>query len=464
MKKILFIILSIICFTGIVNAEKCTIISGTGTNIGDEIDCAGERFYIIKNNEDTVKALAKYNLYYGKIYDRTTEEFTTVNKLTATYSYSSSNTEYNLQMGAIQSEMYQNCLAKGFGNYYKYPEKNADNTFNYYCYEYESIDVNSIKQDERAVGAHGTVPGQPEYPLVALDEEYIHGSGVLFTSKEATDGEPYFDFDRYACQWGYDEGYYDCFERYPYIAEYKETLESLNINVIDMDIITVSEINEIVKSVANRDLPLDEWAENWEDLGNIMPTEWEVYKVGSIKDYIDSKYSWLWSTTYWTRTVAVEHYSEPKIDAGSLTGYVYFVDTLGNLCSTYTCNNMVGAGMRPVLTIEKEQIEYEIKTETDGNGQIKVEKEIAAGGEVIRFTVEPAEGYVLGELKVIDADGNVINVESNSFTMPNANVTIVASFVKINPNTSDIALTLALTGLIVSGILMVYSYKKKSEL
>ena len=38
MKKILFIILSIICFTGIVNAEKCTIISGTGTNIGDEID------------------------------------------------------------------------------------------------------------------------------------------------------------------------------------------------------------------------------------------------------------------------------------------------------------------------------------------------------------------------------------------------------------------------------------------
>ena len=45
--------------------SACKIIKGDGTNIGDEIECAGEYFYVIESNEDTISMLAKYNLNVG---------------------------------------------------------------------------------------------------------------------------------------------------------------------------------------------------------------------------------------------------------------------------------------------------------------------------------------------------------------------------------------------------------------
>ena len=45
--------------------EKCNIISGNGLDLGSEIDCVGERFYVIETNDDYLKLLSKYNLYVG---------------------------------------------------------------------------------------------------------------------------------------------------------------------------------------------------------------------------------------------------------------------------------------------------------------------------------------------------------------------------------------------------------------
>ena len=44
-----------------------TIVSGTGTNIGDKICVDSECFYVVANNGETVSTLAEYNLYVGDI-------------------------------------------------------------------------------------------------------------------------------------------------------------------------------------------------------------------------------------------------------------------------------------------------------------------------------------------------------------------------------------------------------------
>ena len=45
--------------------QSCKVISGTGKNLGDEIDCGGERFYVLTNDGTDIKMLAKYNLHTG---------------------------------------------------------------------------------------------------------------------------------------------------------------------------------------------------------------------------------------------------------------------------------------------------------------------------------------------------------------------------------------------------------------
>ena len=108
---------------------------------------------------------------------------------------------------------------------------------------------------------------------------------------------------------------------------------------------------------------------------------------------------------------------------------------------------------------------YKIYTKTDGNGDIEV-IDSAAIGENIQFKVKAKEGYKLVSLRITDENGNSIeyhNVnEDTVFTMPNANVTIEARFMK-NPLTKSslgvifgMAILVALS-LILSGI---YSQKQ----
>lgn len=78
---------------------------------------------------------------------------------------------------------------------------------------------------------------------------------------------------------------------------------------------------------------------------------------------------------------------------------------------------------------------HEIITKTDGNGTITATKVTAHWGEGIEFTIEPKEGYVLSEVRVTDANGNVITFTDYKFTMPNADVTIEATFSVKNPET-----------------------------
>lgn len=70
MKKTLYTIMLFLVCIGITNAAKCNVVSGTGKNIGDEIACGTEHFYVISNDGTNVKMLSKYNLLAGMSYER----------------------------------------------------------------------------------------------------------------------------------------------------------------------------------------------------------------------------------------------------------------------------------------------------------------------------------------------------------------------------------------------------------
>ena len=72
MKRYLLpILLFILLMPFAVNAEEyCTIINGNGKDIGSEIACGSEHFYVIFSNDNEIKMLAKYNLYVGANYDK----------------------------------------------------------------------------------------------------------------------------------------------------------------------------------------------------------------------------------------------------------------------------------------------------------------------------------------------------------------------------------------------------------
>jgi len=78
---------------------------------------------------------------------------------------------------------------------------------------------------------------------------------------------------------------------------------------------------------------------------------------------------------------------------------------------------------------------YNVNVQTDGNGEIVVSKNKEYGNGEITFTIKPKEGYVLGSVKVTDANGNVLTFTDYTFTMPYADVLIQATFQLKNPDT-----------------------------
>ena len=64
------------------------------------------------------------------------------------------------------------------------------------------------------------------------------------------------------------------------------------------------------------------------------------------------------------------------------------------------------------------------------HGSISASPSSAAAGEVITLTATPSTGYVLSQWTVTDAGGQPVAVINNQFTMPDANVTVSATFVE----------------------------------
>ncbi len=334
MKKLLFTIICALCFVTLAKAESCTIISGDGTKIGDEIDCAGERFYIFGIEDENVKLFAKYNLYAGYNLKKTAARTTTA------------------VGGGGRSEAREYCETLGNNFQYRTIKQDSDaDPLEYYCIGYEDIPINPVKQDKKATGTQGLIPIEEagtEYGLMPILSNEIYSykrdSNTIYNV-------PYYD---------YEFAEYDYTTRtqtkkqHKALTLYKETLNDLGIEIKEIDIPSINDIDGLINKVTNKNLPLESWKNSWEGEEN-QYSNYDYtanYRTGNIKEVVNNnKYDWLWSTSYWLRTM----WLSSEFSTG-VSGYVYFVEVEGNLIASNTYSTSKGGGIRPLITIDKSAI------------------------------------------------------------------------------------------------------------
>ena len=397
--------------------KQCVVISGTGNNLGDELRCGTEYFYVLENDGEEIKMLSKYNLYTGvTIYKDKIEK----------------------QDGDSRTdEQYCRDLAESKGGYVK-----NDSFYNApgYCFYYIDIKTDKVKQSENAISAQWDENEKYIYPQV----------GDLYPIASTT--YPY-DFSSST----YNKSLYDnlFFDYYLSIStdgasisaalsNYFSFLGEEGYGPLDIDLLSLNDINKIVAK-NNNSIPYQEWYDN-----SILvdPNSTNVHnEFGRLNGLLPDEYNWIYGTTYWLKS------GYGRIMNSDNFG-VLFVDTSGGVCGAnmtvihsngcdVVAKTSIGAGARPVVTIPN-KLRYLISTETDGHGTIDV-IETASGGEEISFKVDSEQDYKLDSLTIITDSGEkvefvlgefkenedgTITINTSKFTMPFENVTIIANFMK----------------------------------
>ena len=447
MKKILLPILLFVMFIPFeVGAkEYCKVVSGNGKDIGSEIACGTEHFYIIDSNEDEIKMLAKYNLYTGvTIYKEKLEEGQTCAELASS------------KGGKVKNDQF-----------YNDPE---------YCFYTLTIKDGSIHQSEEAISAHWDDNGNYLYPQV----------GDVYPLSYKTTGSTILDFSQYNVQPYSDDILFrdlTIVSNGPNIGtklnNYNIFMESNGYQINQIDLLTLRDLNNLA-SYRGRSLPLEEWHTR------TLSYQWNFVqdKIGNIKNYVNNEDNWIYGSTYWLKTSFG--------DLSKSNSGLFFVDSLGEVCgsggtattvSASNCeiivNTIIGCGVRPVITIPNE-LEYLIKPKTDGNGTIDV-VENSLGGEIIQFKVSTNKGYKLrsvlittdsgeevefSEGEITKNDDGTLSIDKNKFTMPFENVTIQAKFelesILKNPETGNKILLITLI-LVASIGIGTFIYKRKES-
>lgn len=440
-KNLISILLFVMIMPFMVNAkEYCKVVDGDGKSIGSEIACGSEHFYIIDSNEDEIKMLAKYNLYTGvTIYKEKLEDGQTCAELASS------------KGGTVKSD-----------DFYYDPG---------YCFYAIKINDDIMLQNEEAKSAHWDENLHYLYPQVG--DNYL-GSGIYNSDNvplEAKEIDTAIEYN--------DTRFKDFkISKSSMILEklekYESTLNNMGYGVSNMDLLSLSEIDRIIYRAKNIRIPLKEWGDSVSS-NDLNPT------FGVIKDYLPSEFKWLYSTTYWNKTIFCYPGNCPP--QSYYNWYYVFVAEQGKICGAgfQACapQTTLGCGIRPVITIANE-LEYIIKTETDSKGSIDV-VENSLGGETIQFKVSAKKGYKLGSIviktdsgeevefsegEITKNDDGTFSINKNKFTMPFENVTIQAKFelenILKNPETGDKVLFIILI-LVVSIGIGTFIYKKKES-
>ena len=71
---------------------------------------------------------------------------------------------------------------------------------------------------------------------------------------------------------------------------------------------------------------------------------------------------------------------------------------------------------------------YSITCEASSNGAVTADKASTYAGDTVALTIAPAEGYELDALTVTYGENQTVEVTNNQFTMPDADVTVTATF------------------------------------
>lgn len=394
-----------------IDVQGCELISGTGQNIGDEVACGTERFYILHNDGEHLKMLAKYNLYVGSNYNYILfdEPFTSYDEMI-------------------------NYLSENYSEYEGIYSTDSSGDSYIGAFVYHDIVTDVVSQNQLAIGAHGSISGSPEFPEYGVVN--LRDGGFSLNHVDSYGDGYFYDFDL--------DGNLAL-----YVNQYKLFLQSNNIDVSDINLLTLKEIDELIQKMSNKTLPLTQWMDN-AAFGSL--SDW--YVIGNLVDYIPEEYSWLYSTTYWTRTG-----SRPY----EANGFTFFVDTLGDLCAAGSCAEAVGAGIRPVVTVPVQNLLYLITTKTDGNGIVVSSKSKSKSSEEVEFSVTPNEGYSLKKVLVTTESGETLEFTDYKFTMPNDNVEIYAEFEKvINPSTGFVLPIAIIIGCVMCTFFVYLSQKENN--
>ena len=460
-KSFSVLLVLVLLFPFMVNAkENCKVVSGDGKSLGSELACGTEHFYIIEANDSEVTMLAKYNLNTGTTIYR--EEYPTPEGDTRTRD--------EVCEEFAESKNPSSTIASDYSAYY-----DSFYASDKYCFYAKRIEYDKLVQNEEAKSAHWDEEGNYLYPQVG--DVYIRK--YLDTNQDNQDREPYPDTTNF-----FDLVKGVDMNTSTILNEYKDELNSMGFDIKEVNLLPLSKINDISILTLNKELPYQKWSDeaSYSIADMHYPDKRLFAEYGSLKEYIPLEYKWLYSTTYWLGTVIADE-MEPS------GKYFVFMAEQGKICgagSDYCASDtIIGCGVRPLVTMKIQYIEYEIKTETDGNGTIEVVN-TSLGGEIIKFNVKSNNGYKLVSIVVKTENGEeveftegeiirnsdgTVSIDKNKFTMPFENVLIIGKWQKEsngiisdiakniveNPNTKDkfiIIITALLIALLTSIVIL----------
>lgn len=365
-KKLLTLIIALVCvFSFNVFAEssaKLIVQSGDGTKLGDEVCLGDQCFYVIENNGEQATLLSKYNLYNGWVYN-----VEIVDQETTNYNERNDKCYRPFYGNGCMNDLYEKTgLSSDEAYGWNYEEFSDTDGVHFKVFYFTYLAADEFKQSSEAIGAHGDSKGQPEFPEVAVFniENSNFNFDIIYNLEGGNTSDFVKDGDRYSTyfqdfNFKKDIYYYDVND-YRVLKGYKNYLGDKGLDIKDINILSLTDLNNIVKSATGSELPLDDWAEDreWFD-GSSGHNSYFVY--GSLKDALNDNHSWLWGTTYWLRTYDYRTNYAPTF---------LFVDTLGEVCSDGNCSGVVGAGVRPVIVVDSKDIYKErppvVNPETGG--------------------------------------------------------------------------------------------------
>lgn len=466
LKYLLFVVICFLCLPFMVDAkEYCKVVSGNGKDIGSEIACGTEHFYIVDSNHDEIKMLTKNNLYAGLItykeeIDMSNETRTIQEVYQDLISEKKAAVPGNplfvtpFPMGCFETD--RENIYECYYNHMLFLTSTGSLPDEAQSNPYGFLPIKEVTQKEEAKSAHSDPNNKEVLGFPQVGDVYIMISEIdLVAGNEEEYGDSFRDF---AFNNSFnptstnmlDNGGISLGSTPVIMALYRKYLEDNEYSVNNIDLLSLSDVNNIIKKTNNKSLPITEWTTD--------PTQTSIFgglKYDFLTDYLKSSESWLYDGTYWLKTAVVDNSLSQPIQ-GAL-----FIDSLGAICGSGIRNipctqyyqTGLPAGVRPTITIPANELQYLIKTEVSDGGSISV-VDNSLGGETITFDVSTNKGFKLkglilrtdsgeevefNEEDLTYNDDGTVTISKNKFIMPFENVTIEAKWesesLLVNPKT-----------------------------
>ena len=124
----------------------------------------------------------------------------------------------------------------------------------------------------------------------------------------------------------------------------------------------------------------------------------------------------------------------PKAGYTKISGPIVTNNTTGKNIPVRNDNKFPMPNSHVTISAKFEANSYKVKKGKIENGSLNVPAS-AKTDQVVNITdIKPSDGYKLGEITVTDANGNPVKVTNNSFKMPAGDVTVNATFKKLDYN------------------------------